>query len=52
MGKSPACTMATRGKGDDGKIAGARGNSNVGQVDGVRGECDQNNNHPMTDGGV
>ena len=50
--ESPACMLVTRGKGDDGKITGAHGDSNVGQVDGMRGEWDQNNNHPTTDGGV
>ena len=40
MGKSPACAMATCGKGNDGKIAGARGNGNIRQVNGVCGECD------------
>ncbi len=47
MGKSPARAMAMHGKSDDGQIAGARGISNVGQVNGVHEECDQNNNHPM-----
>jgi len=42
--KSPVRAMATRGVGNDGQITG--------QVDGVRGEWDQNNNHPTTDGGV
>ena len=45
-------TRATRGKGDDGQIAGACGCSDVGQFNGVRGECDQNNNHLTMDGGV
>ena len=44
--------MATRGVGDDGQITGAHGDSNVGQVNGVCGEWDQNYNHPTTDGGV
>jgi hypothetical protein len=52
MGKLPARAMAMHGKGNDGQIAGAHSNSNVGQVDGVRRECNQNNTHPMTDGGV
>ena len=43
---------ATCGEGNDEQIAGARGYSNVRQVSGVRGECDQNNNHPTTDEGV
>ena len=43
---------ATRGKGDDGQIAGAHGCSDVGQFDGVHGECNQNNNYPTTDRGV
>ncbi len=51
-GESPARLMATCSKGNNGQIAGAHGNSNAGQVDGMRGECDQNNNHPTTDGGV
>ena len=45
-------TRATRGKGDNGQIAGARGYSNVRQFNGVCGEFDQNNNHPTMDGGV
>ena len=52
MGESPARAMATRGEGNDGQIASACGNSNVGQVDSMRRECNQNNNHPTTDGGV
>ena len=52
MGKLPMRAMATHGKGDYRQIAGARGNSNVGQVDGVRGECNHNNNHPTMDGGI
>jgi hypothetical protein len=51
MGKSPVLAMDTHGKGDDWKIAGACGISNVGQVNGVRGECNQNNNHLTTDNG-
>ena len=50
--ESPACMLVTRGKGDDGQITGAHGDSNVGQFDGMPGEWDQNNNHPMTNGGV
>jgi hypothetical protein len=44
--------MAMHGEGNDGQIAGKRNDSNVGQVDGLRGECNQNNNHPTPDGGV
>ena len=51
-GELPAHTVATRGKGDDRSIARRRGDSNVGQVDGMCGECDQNNNHPTTDRGI
>ena len=43
---------ATHRKGDDGQIAGARSCSDVRQFSGLRGECDQNNNHPTTDRGV
>ena len=43
---------ATRGKDDDGKIAGPRGYSNVRQFNGVRGKCNQNNNQPTMNGGV
>ena len=52
MGKLPARVMATHSKGNDGQIASAHGNSNFGQVDGLRGEFNQKNNHPTTDRGV
>ena len=52
MGEVPARAMATRGKGNDGQISGAYGDSDVGQVDGVHREWDQNNNHPTMDGGI
>ena len=51
MGKLLARAMATHGKDNNGQITGAHSNSNVRQVDGVRGECDQNNNHPTMNGG-
>ena len=52
MGKSLAHAMATHSKGDSGRIAGARGNSNINQVNGMHRECNQNCNHPTMDGGV
>ena len=36
--ESLACVMVTCSKDDDGQIAGAHGDSDVGQVDGMRGE--------------
>ena len=50
-GQTSTLVLATHDRGDDKQISGAHDNSNLGKVSGVHGECNQNNNHPTTDGG-